>query len=42
MFPLHGKAGLTAEWDHDRYNDLVSAAGNFRADRYGVYLRWTR
>ena len=42
LFPLHGKAGLTAEWDHDRYDDLLSAPGDFRGDRYGVYLRWTR
>ena len=41
-FPLHGKAGLTAEWDHDKYDDLVLSAGDFRADRYGLYLRWTR
>jgi hypothetical protein len=42
MFPLRGKAGLTAEWDRDRYGEPLASSGNFQADRYGVYLRWTR
>lgn len=42
MFPLVGKAGLTAEWDRDRYGEPLASSGNFQADRYGVYLRWTR
>jgi hypothetical protein len=42
MFPLRGKAGLTAEWDHDRYSDVSAAFADFTADRYGIYVRWTR
>jgi hypothetical protein len=41
MFPLVSKAGLTAEWNHDKY-DEPGALKNFRADRYGIYLRWTQ
>jgi hypothetical protein len=42
MFPLRGKAGLTAEWDHDRYSDVSAPFADFTADRYGIYVRWTR
>ena len=42
MFPLVGRAGLTAEWDRDRYDEPLPSYGNFQADRYGIYLRWTQ
>jgi hypothetical protein len=32
--------GLVAEWSVDRYRDVQTAFQNYRADRYGVYLKW--
>jgi hypothetical protein len=42
MFNLTARAGLTAEWDRDRYTEPPPSYGNFQADRYGLYLRWTQ
>jgi hypothetical protein len=33
------KAGVTGEWDRDRYNEPAPGYGNYDASRYGVYLR---
>jgi len=42
MFNLVGKTGATVEWDRDRYTEPPPSYGNFQADRYGIYLRWTQ
>jgi len=42
MFKVVGSTGLTAEWNRDRYSEPLPSYGNFQADRYGLYLRWTR
>jgi hypothetical protein len=38
---LKAKTGLAFEWNKDRYEEAPSA-GNFDANRYGIYLRWAR
>ncbi|HEX5855058.1 MAG TPA: hypothetical protein VFZ57_05515, partial [Thermoanaerobaculia bacterium] len=32
--------GLIAEWSVDRYLDFQISSSSFRANRYGVYLKW--
>lgn len=39
-FKLVGNTGLAAEWNRDKYEEALSF-GNFNANRYGIYLRWT-
>src|SRR5262249_24056647 len=33
-------AGLVGEWSYDLYHDTPMPASNFRANRYGIYVRW--
>lgn len=39
-FDATARVGLIAEWSVDRYLDYQIATSNFRANRYGVYLKW--
>ncbi len=39
---LMAKTGLALEWNRDKYEEPNPALGNFDANRYGVYLRWSR
>jgi len=39
-FDATANVGLVAEWSVDRYLDYQIATSNFRANRYGVYLKW--
>lgn len=39
-FDVKAHAGVAAEWNRDKYSDLF-ALSDFRADRFGVYLRFT-
>jgi hypothetical protein len=34
------RAGIAAEWSRDNYDELLFPITNFKATRYGVYLRW--
>lgn len=40
-FDVKAHAGLALEWSKDKYNQPSAPDGEFNADRYGVYLRWT-
>jgi hypothetical protein len=39
-FDATAHVGLIGEWSVDRYLDFQIASSNFRANRYGVYLKW--
>ena len=39
-FDATAHVGLIAEWSIDRYLDYQISTSNFRANRYGVYLKW--
>jgi len=39
-FDATAHVGLVAEWSVDRYLDYQIATSNFRANRYGIYLKW--
>src|SRR5271169_563514 len=39
-FDATARVGLIAEWSVDRYLDYQISTSNFRANRYGVYLKW--
>lgn len=36
---LKARTGLAAEWNRDKYNDLL-AVSDFQANRYGIYFRF--
>ena len=39
-FDVTKNAGVVSEWDYDRYRDTTLPVSNYRANRFGVYLRW--
>ena len=39
-FDATAHVGLIGEWSVDRYLDFQIATSSFRANRYGVYLKW--
>jgi hypothetical protein len=39
-FDATAHVGLIGEWSVDRYLDFQIASSSFRANRYGVYLKW--
>jgi hypothetical protein len=39
-FDATAHVGLIGEWSIDRYLDYQISTSNFRANRYGVYLKW--
>jgi hypothetical protein len=39
-FDATAHVGLIGEWSVDRYLDYQISTSNFRANRYGVYLKW--
>jgi hypothetical protein len=39
-FDATAHVGLIGEWSVDRYLDYQISSSNFRANRYGVYLKW--
>jgi hypothetical protein len=39
-FDATAHVGLIAEWSVDRYLDYQISTSSFRANRYGVYLKW--
>jgi hypothetical protein len=42
MFHLVAKTGVAVEWNRDHYTESVPSFGDFDANRYGIYLRWTQ
>jgi hypothetical protein len=39
-FDATAHVGLIGEWSIDRYLDYQISTSSFRANRYGVYLKW--
>ncbi|HUJ12164.1 MAG TPA: hypothetical protein VL284_00110 [Thermoanaerobaculia bacterium] len=39
---IHEHYGLTAEWNRDTYNEASPSYGDFRGDRIGIYLHYSR
>lgn len=42
VYDVFAHAGLAAEWDRDKYEEMAGSLGDYDADRFGLYLRFNR